>query len=314
MSLITKELYHGSDLKLNTLKPTAYNAGHRLKKDSWSVFMWPTYDLAYRWAVFVAIKNAVRGHKHIIRPMGYHERVRFNEYKTHLFMNGKYEKEIKDICIDKKFYVYIIDCPIDLKFNVGNNNVQPEYTYDGELKIKKRIEFTITEEVIDETINMLPEDEYHNSRAIHKCKNIRGPLGLIFYNLNDIVDKWSYVYMKLDLKEIKLGDDLEEIMKNYNEEERNKLKKRFKEKYQVKKEFNMKKDNNEMNELLDILEEASALKDDSQDTEDINFEKEPITRDSVINKKSRIPKELRSEYADELVAYHKWARRSHENE
>ena len=43
---------------------------------------------------------------------------------------------------------------------------------------------------------------------------------------------------------------------------------------------------------------------------DPDFESKPVTRESVINKKSRIPKEIREEYADDLVALHKWARRS----
>ena len=143
-------------------------------------------------------------------------------------MNGKYEKEIKKICTGKKAYVYIIDCPIDTKFNIGNNNAQPEYTYDGELKVKKRIEITLTEKIIDTVINMIPEEEYINANVITKWENIRGPLGWVFYDPKDIVNKWGYVYMKLGLNEIQPGDDLKEVMKHYSEKERDEVKKRFK--------------------------------------------------------------------------------------
>ena len=242
---LTKELYHGSDIKFDTLKPTAYNAGHRFKRDSWSVFMWPTYDLAYLWAIFVTIKNTVRGHD-IIRPTGYHERTGFNKYKFHLFMNGKDEEEMKRLCIGKKAYVYTVDCPINTRFNVGNNNAQPEYTYDGELEIKKRDEFTLTEEVIDKNVSMLSDEEYKNFNASSNWRNIRGPLGYIFYDLDSIIDKWGYVYMKLGLKEIKPGDDLEEIMKHYSEKDRAELKERFKAKFNKTKGSTVKRQNSRL--------------------------------------------------------------------
>ena len=148
-------MYHGSDLKLDILKPTAYNAGHRLKSHSWSVFLWPTFELAYKWAAFVTCRNLSRSLKGKIdhwRPMGEHVKTGLNKYEFKVYVHRNSYNEIKNtVCAgDPAFYVYTVKSPIDSKFGIGNNNIQPEYSYDGELRIYDRAEYQLTGEVFDE--------------------------------------------------------------------------------------------------------------------------------------------------------------------
>jgi hypothetical protein len=183
-NLFSTKMYHGSDLKLDILKPTAYNAGHRLKKHSWSVFMWPTYNLAYKWAVFVAIRNIIRVYEKrdpsIHCPRGIHKSTGFNSYDFELFMVDENYDFICSKCVGAKAYVYTVDCPIDMNFGIGNNNAQPEYTYDGELEISHRNEVVITRKVIDDLIDRVSLDEYHERSNQFGKENIRGLLGLVF--------------------------------------------------------------------------------------------------------------------------------------
>jgi len=241
----TTKMYHGSDLKLDVLKPTAYNAGHRLRNHSWSVFMWPTYELAYKWAIFVKIRNVLRVYEKrnpdIHCPRGMHTSTGFNKYDFNMFMVEDNYDFICDKCIGLKAYVYTVDCPIDLNFSIGNNNSQPEYTYDGELNITKRTEVTITKKILDTLFDKVSLEEYNRRTEEAFSKNIRGPLGLLFYPGLEPVHRWKYIYRKLNLNEIKPGDDLDAAMAKYGDpKEMERIKKahrKFRESQQLESNF-----------------------------------------------------------------------------
>ena len=226
----TTEMYHGSDLKLDVIKPTAYNRGNRLKKESWSVFMWPTYDLAYKWAIFIAIRNIIRGYEKqglAHTPRGMHVSIGFNKYDFKVFAVEEDIPFIVEKMTGVKAYVYTLDCPIDTNFGFGNNNAQPEYSYDGELKPKKRKEITLTKNLLLDFIEPVSLEEYETRTKNAFEKNIRGPLGLIFYPGWDVIKRWKYVYCRLGTGEINPGDDLSEVMKNFNDEEYQRARKAF---------------------------------------------------------------------------------------
>lgn len=226
----TTEMYHGSDLKLDVIKPTAYNRGNRLKKESWSVFMWPTYDLAYKWAIFIAIRNIIRGCEKqglAHTPRGMHVSVGFNKYDFKVFAVEEDIPFIVEKMTGVKAYVYTLDCPIDTNFGFGNNNGQPEYSYDGELKPKKRKEIILTKKLLLDFIEPVSLEEYQTRTKNAFEKNIRGPLGLIFYPGWDVIKRWKYVYCRIGTGEINPGDDLSEVMKNFNDEEYQRARKAF---------------------------------------------------------------------------------------
>ena len=225
--LFHTEMYHGSDIKLSVLKPTAYNAGHRLKKHTWSVFMWPTYELAYDWAVFKAVNNIIRPYHRkgeLHRARGNHKSIGFNKHKFIPYLLYNEVDRVKDLCRGKKTYVYTINCPINTKFGIGNNNMQPEYTYDGELKIKKTTTITITDEVIDQVFDYVDMKEYDERAKWINHQNIRGPIGLIFYPNEELMSKWAYSCLKIETGESNYGDDPDEMMKDYSEEDLKRLK------------------------------------------------------------------------------------------
>ena len=222
-------MYHGSNLKFDKLKPTAYNAGHRLKKHSWSVFMWPDYELAYRWAVFVTLNKTCKPLKQqgIInsRAIGQHEKTGLNDYEYKLYIYYKdydamvdYVKKVKP-----KFYVYIVEAPIDMNFSIGNVMNAPEYTYDGELNIHRREEHTLTEEIIRNLFEPVNDKQYEDLK-FPKGDNIRGPIGVLFYPTKDVIQKWRYVYKKIEAGDIEPGDDLDPVIDEYEKVNGDKMK------------------------------------------------------------------------------------------
>lgn len=216
-------MYHGSDLELDRLKPTAYNAGHRLKSHSWSVFLWPTFELAYKWAAFVTCRNlgrALKGKVDKWRPLGEHIKTGFNKYEFKVYVHREaYDTVRKYICDQEPmFYVYTVNTPIDTKFSVGNNNIQPEYSYDGELSIYHKEEYQLTERLFEEIFEPCDEAKYQELKAF-KGENIRGPIGILFYPSDDVVKRWSFVYKRVQQGAIKPGDDLDPVIAEYEQHE-----------------------------------------------------------------------------------------------
>ena len=214
-------MYHGSDMDLTTLLPTSYNAGHKLKKPSWSVFLWDQYNLAYKWALMRVLKNLVRKTRKITNAKssvyGNHIKTGFNTYDQEIYVwENEYDLILKLVLeYQPKFYVYTIKVPIDLKLNLGNNNSQPEFTYDGELKIYKKDIYTLNDEVYRKYIIPLDDKEYNKMLNLDNMKNIRGPIGYLFRPTSDIIYEWKYVARRIKAGEIKPGDDLDIIMGEY---------------------------------------------------------------------------------------------------
>ena len=148
--------------------------------------------------------------------MGEHIKTGFNSYEFRCYVYYKdYEKYMKYMVNNKiKFYVYTVYAPIDTNFNIGNNNIQPEYTYDGELKIEKRDTYTFNEEIYQQVFNPCNDDKYEELMQF-KAENIRGPLGLLFYPSWEVLKKWKYVYKAVRAGNINPGDDLDSIMNEY---------------------------------------------------------------------------------------------------
>ena len=217
--LPTVTMYHGSYLKLKTLKPFAYNAGTKFRKPSWSVFMWAQWDLAYKWAAFVSLKKAIRTERKELGlelPVGEHYRIGFNTYGYKLYIKYDEFDKIKELAMkyQPKFYVYTVKAPIDTKLGAGNNSMQPEYTYDGELKIHKREEFTLTEEIFDDLFEPVTSIKYAEIRKF-EGENIRGPLGWIFRPNDETMKEWIYVTKGVQQGLFKPGDDLDKILDDY---------------------------------------------------------------------------------------------------
>lgn len=216
-------MYHGSDLELDRLKPTAYNAGHRLKSHSWSVFLWPTFELAYKWAAFVTCRNlgrALKGKVDKWRPLGEHIKTGFNKYEFKVYVHREaYDTVRKYICDQEPmFYVYTVNTPVDTNFGIGNNNIQPEYSYDGELSIYHKEEYQLTERLFEEIFEPCDEAKYQELKAF-KGENIRGPIGILFYPSDDVVKRWSFVYKRVQQGAIKPGDDLDPVIAEYEQHE-----------------------------------------------------------------------------------------------
>lgn len=218
--LFSTEMFHGSDLKLDHLEPTAFNAGHKFRKASWSVFMWPTYDLAYKWAVFVTVRNFIKPYKdkgEVERVLGEHISTGLTSYDFKVYCHYNSYDKIKEIVTYHNLdaYVYTVNAPIDSKLGLGNSNAQPEYSYDGTLDIKSVEKIRITPEVFDKVFTVADQEKYNELKSL-KAKNIRGPVGLIFYDFDEVIQRWRYVTGKVKAGEVKPGEDLDEVMKDYS--------------------------------------------------------------------------------------------------
>lgn len=218
---LTIYMYHGSDRELDILKPTAFNAGHKFKKPSWSVFLWNQYNLAYKWAAFKCLMYFIKlipDRKSTI--FGKHINIGFNDYDQELYVwNQEYEKFLRAVIEGKpKFYVYTIEVPINSKFNFGNNNSQPEFAYDGELKIHKKDTYILTEKIYRECFKPVSDEKYEQLMKNGLTDNVRGVLGYIFEPTNEVMGKWKYVTRKVKHGEIQPGDDLDIIMADYEKD------------------------------------------------------------------------------------------------
>ena len=213
-SLINFTMYHGSQLKLTKLYPTGYNAGHIFKKQSWSVFLFRNYNLAFKWAMFKRINYLMYFYKFDTDIWLYFT----EDDDLKMFIHYKdYEDVCRYINKDKPHgYVYTVKVPLDSKLSVGNLNSIKEFTYDGELSIDKRDRFTITEELFKEYVSVCDDDMYNNRESYYK--NIRGLLGYIFYPKDKVFKKMNYIYDQKESGNIKPGDDLDEFTKDYDKE------------------------------------------------------------------------------------------------
>lgn len=213
---LKSNFYHGAIKKFDTIKPYSYSGGHKLRKESWAVFLWHQYQLAYQWGLFLAVETITCDLK-CNYPVFRYERLGLDNFNMKIGVKVSEIKQIEEKIEQSEVYFYVYTTKVSLtdpKLGFGNTHTQPEYTYDGNLKPLKTEKILLTPENFNQYVYGLDDINYNDwFRNRPNMKGIFAPI----YNKGSL-HKWGYISDEINAGRIKPGDDLDEITKRYESE------------------------------------------------------------------------------------------------
>jgi len=194
------ELFHGSEQKLDVIRPMGVNMGSRFGKPHWASYFWRSFEEALHWAVFQYLRRVGK-----LRPM-YH-------VPTGKFIVTEDKvQQVYQALLNQTTYVYKVVAPI-VEVGVGSSPDIHEFTLEKDQVPTESTEVKMTRSVIDGSMLVYTEAQlkaYLNDLQAGKFTNRRGFfLGML---LDRDRDFQRHRYHKLmNLGQLKPGDDLSAV-------------------------------------------------------------------------------------------------------
>lgn len=208
--LPTLTFYHGSPVKYDQIKPTAFSAGNRFRDPSWSVFMFRQKELAQIFA-FSRAAEKVCEERGIPHPRGWLEKDGFMHYKPIVVAPSDYYDKIKEAMFGVTVYVYTLEAPVDSNLNmIGTVGSLPEYVYSGTPKTVKVDEITIDGKLFEKLVTKISPEKFAEIKKTkpHR-KNVVGPWIDLFVDMKRRKEMRDIVQQRLKDGTLKPGDNLD---------------------------------------------------------------------------------------------------------
>lgn len=122
--MLTKTLYHGSDKKVDTLKPMGINMGHRWQEPHWATYFWGTPEEAVKWAIYQYCRRQLKLSLMYYIPTG-----------GFILTEAQY-REVCAAAVGGKCYIYKAEVPF-YEVGIGSSPHIKEFTVKGEVKPKQ---------------------------------------------------------------------------------------------------------------------------------------------------------------------------------
>lgn len=208
--LPTLTFYHGSPVKYDQIKPTAFSAGNRFRDPSWSVFMFRQKELAQSFA-FSRAAEKVCEERGIPHPRGWLEKDGFMHYKPIVVAPSDYYDKIKEAMFGVTVYVYTLEAPVDSNLNmIGTVGSLPEYVYSGTPKTVKVDEITMDGKLFEKWVTKISPEKFAEIKKTkpHR-KNVVGPWIDLFVDMKRRKEMRDIVQQRLKDGTLKPGDNLD---------------------------------------------------------------------------------------------------------
>lgn len=191
------QLFHGSEQKLEVIRPMGINMGSRFGNPHWASFFWRTFDEAKYWAVFQYLRRVGK-----MRPV-------FHVPSGKFILKPEDVQAAKRVLKGATVYVYRVIAPF-VNVGVGSSPDIHEFTLKKDQVPESTTAITVTDQVFDESVMVMSADEiaaYITDLKAGKYSNTRGLfLGMLLDRNRDIK---RHNYHKLIASgELAPGDDL----------------------------------------------------------------------------------------------------------
>lgn len=230
-SFLKKKLYHGSDIKLDQLKPTAFDMGNSFQKPGWSLFCFDNFECAKRWAFMKMLQN----YKTKLRAQNVDEETaikyrcywNFIEKKPAIYPDSR--DLIKKQFINSKIYVYEIDADMQ-DIGIGHDSTHNEFTLrNNDIQFKK-VEVILTEQEFDNIFLLCDLEQMQEDLEKNVASKGRGILSFfMIYDYFNNVEAVKIIKSSLRSGDLKEGDDIEAFLSNKGAEmKKNDIQRRLK--------------------------------------------------------------------------------------
>ena len=136
-------LYHGSQRRLDMIKPDSVNAGTILSKPRWSAFFWRERERALSWAVFSLVREVFRERR---KELGL-TRIGYDPPSGKAMVLATEMEIWKRATRDRSVFVYTVDVPA-WHVGMGHTPDIEEYTVDEQMTPRDAYEARVTPQLL----------------------------------------------------------------------------------------------------------------------------------------------------------------------